>query len=254
MDMKTKVWVQGVLLILACLLVLAFFDIHLDYEKQQQKQVVATVNGIPIKNSELKHWMLLNKAEVYNHYYRKYELPPDKNFWLTQLNGQTPLDKLKYKSLNEIVRIKVKQQLAEKLGIEVTKDYRDLMTERLKVNEIRKKKAESGKVIYGPVTFNPRTYFSRVHDKMVLKSKKILAKNRFAIPIDKMESLYNEYKMNKITITSENKDPDIASFADFKAVKRNSHAEEEYEALVDELVLRADTKINQSIYEEVNLE
>src|SRR5699024_6772705 len=128
-------------------------------------------------------------------------------------DGKTPLESLKQQSLNDAVRYKVQQQLAKKLGIQVTMNYRKLMEERLKVNERRKKRVEENAVIYGPVTFTPRTYISRMRDKMVLESKHILSNTRFKISISKMEALYEKYKTKRET-TAVEKDMknDIVSF------------------------------------------
>lgn len=250
---KQKILHEGLFVVLLCTIPVLFY-MGLDSKKKKNK-VVATVNGDPVITSEFRYWMLLNKADVHNHFYRTYEAKYNASFWTTQFDGKTPLKTLKRRSLKNAVRCKIQQQLASELGIQVTMNYRELMEERLKINEIRKKRVEKDEVIYGPVIFTPRTYFSRLRDKMVLKSKHILSERRFKISKSKMETLYEDYKTKRGTFAVEKgMKPEIASFEKFKAVRQNRYTDKKYEQLVGQLISSAKVKINKEIYEKVFIE
>jgi len=143
-----------------------------------RSRIVATVDGAPIVVPELRHFMRLHRAEVYNHFYRTHDATHDSTFWTTDFGGTTPLTRLKHRFLQAAIRYKVQQTTACDLGLDVPRHYDSLMAERKRVNERRAQKAEQGAPVYEPVRFTSRNYFSKARDEMVRETIEILSQTR----------------------------------------------------------------------------
>ena len=89
---------------------------------------MACVNDEAISKSELKHWMLLEKANVYNYFYQTYKETANDNFWTQQLGDEIPLNKLREVALYKAKRSKVQLTLARDKGIIATADFDGILT------------------------------------------------------------------------------------------------------------------------------
>ena len=138
---------------------------------------VAWINNEPITKAELKHWMLLEKANVYGYFYRKYNVSDSDKFWTQKQGDEIPLGKLKQVALEKASKCKVQQILALEKGIIKTANFDEIIRELETVNTERKRKVENSEPIYGPIQFTSRTYFFHVFDKMVIELKNELAKD-----------------------------------------------------------------------------
>ena len=203
--------------------------------QHQQPDVVAWVNNEPISSSELKHWMLLEKANVYNYFYKKYQVSDSENFWTQQLGDEVPLNKLKEVALLQAKRSKVQLMLARDKGIVETADFDEIMNKLEGVNADRKNKVERGEPIYGPLQFSRRTYFSDLFDKTVIDLKNALAKNELKPDSVIMEELQQNANGN-------------LEFLIMQYVDNN------YEKYIDGLTNKADITINHEVYEKIRLD
>jgi hypothetical protein len=205
---------------------------------KKEENVVAWINNEAITKSELRHWMLLEKANVYNYFYRKYGVNDSDNFWIQKLGDEVPLEKLKETALEQARRCKVQQIIALKKGIIKTANFDEIISELEKVNVERNMKVENNEPIYGPVQFTSRTYFFHVFDKMQIELKTELAKD--------------ELKPSKDVLLSMQKDKadakkDISGFLTMQYVDKN------YDTYIDKLVYVADMKINTKVYKKISV-
>lgn len=199
---------------------------------KQEQNVVARLNDEAITRAELKHWMLLEKANVYSYFYRKYGTQDSAHFWTEKQGDEIPLEKLKETALESAKRCKAQQILALEKGIVKTTNFDEIMEDLEKVNAERKRKVENGEPIYGPKQFTSRTYFSHIFDKMVIALKNELAK-------DELKPNNEQLKLLKEKSSDSNKD--ITGFLTMQYVDTN------YEAYIDHLVDSATIEINNGV-------
>ncbi len=172
-------WIILALVALAALAVAGF----LTYESQGKKtlrddEVVATVNGTPIVWREFQMQMREQRGEVYTYYQQQYQASTDRSsFWTTTYGQETPEQKLKELALDQMVRIKVEQQLAKQYGIPTTVDYMAFLSNWKKENERRQSAVDKGEAIYGPIQYGEREYYEYVHDNLVTALKKAVAQS-----------------------------------------------------------------------------
>ena len=191
--------------------------------------VVARVNDFPISNAELKFWMLLQRAEVYNYFYEKYGVEDSDDFWEQKINGEAPLKMLKKLALKKAVRCKIQQILALKKEVVQQIDFDSIMSKMEEENQRRKEKIEKGEVVYGLSKYTKRTFFVGEFDKMLIKLKSELLKEELKPTEEDLTLLVNDkdYSLK-----------DNYGFYQMRYVEKN------YEKYIDSLVEVADVVIN----------
>jgi hypothetical protein len=218
-----------------CFLLLVF--VALSCEEQEQN-VVAWVNNEAITKAELKHWMLLEKANVYNYFYRKYKADDSQQFWTQKLGDEIPLEKLKSVAMKKAKQCKVQQILARKKGLIDIINFDEIIGQLELVNADRKKKVENGEPIYGPVEFTSRTYFFHVFDKMQIDLKNELAKEELKPDNSVLMKMKSEHKQTS---------NDASGFLTMQYVDAN------YDLYINKLMSIIEVKINKGSYDEVHL-
>ncbi|MFD2034642.1 hypothetical protein ACFSKL_07580 [Belliella marina] len=83
----------------------------------------------------------------------------DKDFWESEQGGLVPFDILKEKALENMVGIKIKEEMMLEYGIMVEKTYMEFLDTLDSVNEWRLASSGNGTVIYGPVEYTETGYF-----------------------------------------------------------------------------------------------
>ena len=206
--------------------------------QSSDSEFVASLNNEPISKSELRHWMLLEKANVYNYFYRKYGVQDSDEFWSEKQGGEIPLEKLKKTALGVAKRHKIQQVLALEKGIVRTINFDEIMLNLKIVNAERKRKVENGEPIYGPMQLTSRNYFSHVFDKMVIALKTELSKD---------ELKPNNAQLKLLQAKSSNSNKDMIGFLTMQYVDTN------YEAFIDSLTVESTLKIHRRAYERINI-
>ena len=202
-------------------------------------QIAAWVNDEPISEAELKHWMLLEKANVFNYFYQKYNMPDSDDFWTQKLDDEIPLTMLKIVALEKAKRCKTQQLLALKKGIIKTANFHEIISQLGSINAARKKKMENGEAVYGPVQFTTRTYFFSVYDKMLIDLKNELAKEELKLDSEDLINLQKDF------------DPEEKDNLGFLTMQ---YVDDNYDLYIDELMSKMDMKINNANYEKVGLD
>lgn len=200
--------------------------------------IVGSINNEVITKTELNHWMLLEKANVYSYFFRKYDVQDSEQFWIEKQGDEIPLEKLKETALESAKRCKVQQVLALDKGIIKTTNFDEIMQELDNINAERLRKVENGEPIYGPKQFTSRTYFSHVFDKMVIALKNELAKD---------ELKPNEDQLNLI------KDKAIDSKKDIKGFLIMQYVDSNYEAYINNISAKTIVSINTKVYKTIRI-
>ncbi len=222
--MVSKQYIKNVLFALVCLLPAC---------TDPEAHVVATVDDYPLLKSEMKYWMLLQRAEVHSYFYRQHGVVDGDDFWQQEYGGESPLEMLKERALQKALRCKVQQLLALKKGVTDQICFDSIQAEVEVVNRVRKTKIEQGEVVYGPASFTSRTYFAHVFDNMVIQLKEELLKSELKIPDNELSRLVSKYN------TGEN---DNALFFE------KQYVDNHYDTFVDSLVANARLKINNRVW------
>jgi len=205
---------------------------------QKDSGVVAWVDEAPITSSEMDYWMLLNKAEVYRHFYQEYGINDSDTFWLSTYGGKQPTEMLKTRALYEARRCKVQQLLALQKGVSTEINFDSIVANLEQENIRRAEKVRRGEPIYGPKKFTVRTYFASEHDKMVYALKDKLAEQELKPTQREMELLRSNNKVS-------GSDRDLFFTMQF--------VDENYDAYIDSVTRSSTIIINEKIWKSIEL-
>lgn len=194
-----------------------------------RSKAVAWVDQHPISRSEFEHWMLLERAEVHNYFYRTYNEADSEDFWEKEIDGESPLEMLKHLSLEKAVRCKVQQIIALDKGIVEHIDFDQMMLEMQEENLRRKRKIEQGKVVYGAKKYTERTFFAHEFDKMLIQLKYELSKKELKASEEQLKALVK------------NKDYPLEENHGFYQLQ---YAEKNYDGFIDSIINTVDIKLN----------
>lgn len=198
-----------------------------------EERVVAWVEDIPITKSELHHYMLLNKSEVYSEYYRNSDIDFTANFWTEVFNGQQPIEKLRLHALDDALTFKSQQILGISLGLplHISTDFDELMLQRIAFNNERQNTIQNGGIIYGPISLSPRNYLDKIQDELVQASVNHLSSTKFKIDQEEILVQYKKYlESHRQNSTSESP----ASLSSFSMIWQNEQTTSRYLELVEE--------------------
>lgn len=154
-----------------------------------RSKVVAWVNQHPISRSEFEHWMLLERAEVHNYFYKTYNEADSEDFWEKEIDGESPLEMLKERAFEKAVRCKVQQIIALEKGLVKHIDFDQMMEEMKAENLERNNKIERGEVVYGAKSYTRRSYFAHEFDLLTIHLKSELAKDELKASENALQAL-----------------------------------------------------------------
>jgi len=90
---------------------------------------VLTINGITVPEAEYRLFLQQNKAITYNHFFQKYGLEKDENFWKTSYQGESPAVFIKERTNDRLIEIKTLQKYAATLRIVKPFNYDTLVND-----------------------------------------------------------------------------------------------------------------------------
>jgi hypothetical protein len=237
---NNKVWLGLPLIFLA--LILYFWANNKEGDKHQ---TLAWINGEPVSITEFKYWMDMDKAEVYNYFYRKYKIRSIDD-WEKNYEGRSPLDELKQRVMDDLVRSKVQQLKAQKMGLIQFVSYEDLIHEMDSINSSRKNKVKNGGKVFGPLEYTPHTYYSHFFDRMRDQLKYKLSKSDLKLTNKQLKGLYNQARKKGLETSR--------SFYRVKGFLQMQYVDRHYEKYVDSLVKDAKIRVDSSVYQSIDMQ
>ncbi|MGO4347434.1 hypothetical protein AB4Z45_18265 [Paenibacillus sp. MCAF9] len=195
----------GLLLFLAVLFLVSCSEntvAETDLSNINVQEIVATVNGEPIRYGELSIMMQRKRSDAVRYFYDNYQAEDSANYWTTIYGKEKPMDWLKAAALDEAVQIKMQQIIAKNEGIVQRIDYIDFRENWVLENNRRKKAAEQKQLIYGPLQYEENAYYEYVFSNMVLQYKE-KQRERSGLTVDEAERLYKGQLEQKLSTAVE---------------------------------------------------
>lgn len=205
---------------------------------QKNTEVVAWVDEAPITTSEMNYWMLLKKAEVYRYFYLEYGVNDSDDFWHSEYEGESTINRLKNLALDASKRCKVQQILAYDRGLIDEMNFDVVIAQMVGENSERAQKLSRGEVIYGPKAFTHRTYFAYQFDKMVIALKEKLAHKELKASHEDLELLKPNAEI---------------SVEEYEGFLRRQYVDENYEAFIDSIAKSTRVKLNKKIWQSLKI-
>jgi len=155
---------------------------------------VASVNGEPVAMATLERAMRGQRAAVIEYFRKKGLATVDKRFWHTRFGGEVPIDVLKNRALQAVVKERVELALAKSVGLIADTSDEDLMREKAEENERRAKAVRNGEPIYGPVKLDTGMFMAYYFSNLTIWLKDKLAQTKLAATDEQLRSYYDSIK------------------------------------------------------------
>jgi hypothetical protein len=179
---------------LLCLVLGAALMATADETETPPEPWLAKVDGEPISTRLFERRLMRDRAAAYRYFSQKYGASDSAGFWTTPHDGETPLDWLKKRTLDDSVRIVVEQTLARKHGVLSDVSYSAFLQALERENERRRKALAAGEPVYGPQQYGEDEYFNYLFANMVIEVKRRLSAGEFAAPDDVLRQRYEQCK------------------------------------------------------------
>ncbi|WP_160500836.1 peptidylprolyl isomerase [Paenibacillus dendrobii] len=191
MDAFRRAWLP----LAACLLLAAAaagYVLAADGEKAEGP--VLTVDGEAVTAMEFQAAMSRERIGVIQQFQSRYGAEFDQGFWQRRYDGQTPLEVLRQKALEQITKLKVQQIAAKREGIVTDISYDGFLKSREEENRRRQEDAGRGKVIYGPLQFGQEEYYQYTFSLMLTRLQERLAAGELASSPEEIDVFYEKNK------------------------------------------------------------
>lgn len=189
---------KPILLLCFTILVIVSVIIIMCLQKKNVRQeynpfeTVVLVNNEPIAAGELKLLFDTKKSEVFDYFYNKYNVEYDADFWITEVNGESPVDVAVQMAVKDLTQMKVEQILFRENGIVKDISYDTFLEELEKENERR---ASGKEIIYGPEQYSEELYYNYLQTNRVNELKGIIMNSgEFAVSDEELLEIYNQYE------------------------------------------------------------
>ncbi len=140
----------------------------------KRMEAVMWVNNTPVTAEELLLAVQACRSEVISYYYTTYGITDSPEFWVTEVDGQTPRRRLLETAVRRAARYKAEQLMMQDAGIVSDISWAAFQKEFLAENERRLEAVQKGEVVYGPKQYTEYDYFNYLHNNRLLKLKAAL--------------------------------------------------------------------------------
>lgn len=166
---------------------------------QKVEGSLLTINEIAIPQEEYIMFLQDQKALTVNYFTQTHGAEYDVDFWESRYGEEVPINLAKEAALEELVRIKIEQQVAKELGLIKDANFNALIDEM--------EKEES---IYGAENMDLFQKYSVFHSKLVLDAKEKFKLNHKKIEEKILKTKYEEVKETMFNAPDDLKVIDLA--------------------------------------------
>lgn len=205
MKKEIKKSIKPLIIIVSLVIALALaVSMIIFYElKTQVKdfEIVATVNGYNIYAKELAQRMSDEKGYIIEEFENNYDGEIDEKFWNEEINGKKPIEELRNRALEKLVRYKVEQKIAVDNGVIEKReaDYKAFLQNLEKENNERSLKIAKGQPVYGVKSYTESSYFKYTYSNMQIENRKVLSEKGKDLYADEstLKKWYESVKRDK---------------------------------------------------------
>lgn len=147
--------------------------------KDEFGSTVISINGVNISEKEYLLHLKTEIANTYNYFYLQFGAQPTESFWTEVYEGERPIDYIKKRTDDKLLRIKIIQELGAEMQVTPSFDYSDFLNHWQTENSERKAKKESGQVVYGPIEIEEDSYYNYLLSNLEIRLKEKLNEEVF---------------------------------------------------------------------------
>jgi hypothetical protein len=162
--------------------------------RNDQEQIIAWINQEPILIQEYSFFADPNKASVFQYFSEKYHARASSDFWKRSYGKESPREMLRKLTLEKLVACKVVLGLAKSQGLIEDFSYSAFLQDLENENKARRKKIDSGQIIYGPVQWDAFTYFYYRQSNLEIALKQKIAMDKAILSESQLKIAWDSLK------------------------------------------------------------
>ena len=201
-------------------------------------EVVARVDGEPITVDEYTRQMSQERALVYDYFKKTYGVDDGPGFLDARHGGETPLDVLRRRSLDAVVRTKIQQLLMKEQSVLLDISYASFRASLGVENRMLEEASRKKQVIYGPRQYGEPEYFAYVFGNALRRLKEKLAERELAPTNGQLRAHYETMKKQ-----ADRKEFGYQSFDDVRALVARDFVDHAYDAYLAERLQHAKVEV-----------
>lgn len=151
-----------------------------------------TIDGKEISQEELLFFLQQARSQVLMHFTRDYGTRLDSNFWYEACDEYPPIQMLKEQAITALAKVKALHQMMQQYDVDVYSDFNDFTIEWNRVNKEREWAVKEGRVIYGPIAYKKKDYYSHSFNTGVLKLRRAMERDILKIPKSVQRNYYEQ--------------------------------------------------------------
>ena len=238
---------------------LNFYSCKLENLYPTNSDTVAIINGTPVQVGEFMIVLRQNKSLVFDGFDQRTDTVKsvsDEVFWNSDFNGVKPIDKLKERTMQRLIKIKIEQQLAREQKIIGEFNYSMFLEFWKNENKRRKEMIYDNRVIYGPIQYDLDFYYEYFLNDLVTRLKEKLQEKEILVTHEMIQEFYaankEKYKvfdLSKGLFKASSKDMGYLSFEEVKNNITNQLINQQFDYLVNNKVRKTIVVINHKVYD-----
>lgn len=219
----------------AVLLLLAGLILYIRFQKPEELRPVMEINGQDVTKEEYQSEIKRFQAQVKSRY--STDEANRKDFWTTQLDGETPLSVIMDLAKEDLIYKKTLSSMAKEKGIQADMDYSAIKSSMEEENASRSQKETSGEITYGLSAYTEETYYQYVYTELEaeliekLKKEQELSREDLETAYDERQNDYR-YDIGVKVLAAETKAENAAELQEaaeaIRADKSREELEEDY--------------------------
>lgn len=164
----------------------------------QSHKTIGYVNGMRVDRRELQLIFTEKCRETKRHFSDNYDVQTfDDAFWDTKFSDETPREYLEEIIWNELVKLKIEQELFSEYNLCEKFDYKTFLKSLKKENQYRQEAKENNKVFFGPERFDEKEFYDYLQNNYRIKLQKQLEPELTETNENKLKQYYEATKESK---------------------------------------------------------
>lgn len=155
-------------------------------------EIVMIVNGLEITGEEYQFFEDQEAGIVSSYFSTEYGADTgNEDFWDTEYGGETPGERLRELTEENIIYSKTVQCIAKAYELDFPENFTQLEKEREEENVRREEAVSAGKTVYGPTEYGMYEYYSYRFGELEEALKEKLRENVFTFSEEELKAAYD---------------------------------------------------------------
>lgn len=197
--------------------------------------IVIKVDNEHITLEEFNYYLSHDIGYIKGYFYNKYNAEATKGFWEKEYNNENPKSMLINMTLEKLIKRKTIQGLFKEKELIKDISYKGYINYLKKFNKDREKAIEDNEPIYGPIQYEQRQFFEKLHEDLLEELKLKLFEEK---PLSD-EDIKKVYEKTKATIYVKEREYKIKVLSiSHNLTKWNQVNKEEAVGIIKEILIK----------------